>query len=173
MKKTCWIALVLALGMAWASQAVVIHWATDGYGSLSYKDVGSAVLVYIAVGEAPVYASGTLSNGETLGTPVTGSPPITSGGIWEQSTTDETPRSEGAYYVVLFNDAGTQFAYSTDALAYNNTKWQAFSPDEMTPALGSFAPDAFSPWAPVPEPGSALLLAMGAAAIALRRRRRA
>jgi len=173
MKKTCWIALVLALGVAWTSQAVVIHWATDGYGILSSEDVGSAVLVYISNGAAPVYTAGTLSNGETLGTPVTGSPPITSSGVWEQSTTDGTPRSSGAYYVVLFNDAGTQFAYSTDALAYNDTTWQAFSPDEMTPALGAFTPNAFSAWAPVPEPGSALLLAMGAAAIALRRRRRA
>ena len=172
MKKTLTMALLLSLGLAWSAQAVVIHWATDEYGSLTYANVGAAVLVYVESDVAPTYANDVISNGSELGSRVTGHPPLTASGVWQQSVSDETTRSAGGYYVVLFNEDQTQFAYSTSMLAFNDTTWDAFTTDEMAPATGAFVPGAFSEWANVPEPSTACLLLVGAAAAVLRRRRR-
>ena len=171
MKKTLTMALLLSLGLAWSAQAVVIHWATEAYGSLTYANVGAAVLVYVESDVAPTYANDVISNGSELGSRVTGSPPLTASGVWQQSVSD-TARSAGGYYVVLFNENQTQFAYSTSMLAFNDTTLDAFTTDEMAPATGAFVPGAFSDWANVPEPSTACLLLVGAAAAVLRRRRR-
>jgi hypothetical protein len=168
MKKTFLVALLLAAGGVLTSQAVVIHWATDGYGGASYGDVGSAFLVYVSSG-TPAYAGDVLTNGEIIGGEVTGLP-ISPGGVWQQDAADGTPRSAGAYYVVLLHTGGAQYSYSTTALVWNDTT--SITWDEMAPAPGVFAPDGFTPWAPIPEPGAAALLAVGAAVAALRRRKR-
>lgn len=169
MKKAFFVACLLVLGSVMTSQAVVIHWSTDGYGSLSWSEVGSAFVVYVAEG-APAYANDVLSNGSVVGGVVTGLA-ITPGGVGEQSSTDSTGRSSGAYYVVLLNEAGTSYAYSTTSLAWDNTT--AITWDEMAPATGVFSPSEFSGWTPVPEPSTALLLFAGAVVAALRRGKRA
>ena len=167
MKKAFLVSLLLALGCVWSSQAVVIHWSTDGYDGLS--GATSAVLVYVSDGSNPVYTDGVLTTGTAVSGTVSGLA-LTPAGVGEQSTTTATP-SQGAYFVLLFND-NNQYAYST-ALAWNDTSWGAYTVDELAPATGVFAPDTFSDWTAVPEPSTALLLVIGAAAAALRRKQRA
>jgi len=160
------MAVLLAVGGVLTSQAVVIHWAVD----TPLAGTASAQLVYVSSG-TPAYAHDVISNGTELGDAVSGLA-ITPAGIGEQSTADSA-RLQGAYYVVLFRDNGGQleYAYSTTALLYNDSV--AITDDALTPALGVFNPEGFTGWAPVPEPGSAALLCFGAAALALRRRKRA
>ncbi len=166
MRKAFLVACFLVLGCTLTSQAVVIHWSTDGVPS----GTTSATLVYVSSGEAPTYSGGTLSNGTALGDPVSGLA-ITPLGVGEQSTTDAA-QSQGAYYVVLFDDSGN-FSYSGTSILYNDTTF--ITTDEMAPASGVFSPAeaGFSTWAPVPEPSVAMLLVAGAAIAALRRRKRA
>ena len=162
MKKTIVVSLLLALGCAFTSQAVVIHWAVAAPAS----GTSSAALVYVASG-APAFTDGSLSNGTELGDRVSGLA-VTPAGIGEQATTDATSRSGGAYYVVLFNDLG-QYAYSVATADAT-----AITTDAMAPSTGTFnaSLDGFSAWAPVPEPSTAMLLVAGAAVAALRRRKR-
>ena len=169
MKKAFLVACVLVLGSVMTSQAVVIHWSTAGYGSLTFSEVGSAFVVYVSSG-VPAYANDVLSNGSVVGDAVTGLA-ITPGGVGEQSSTDSTGRSAGAYYVVLLNTDSTAYSYSTASLAWNDTT--AITWDEMAPATGVFSPNEFSGWTPVPEPSTALLLVAGAVVAALRRGKRA
>ena len=163
MRKAIVVSFSLAIGCAFTSQAVVIHWAVDNPQS----GTSSAILVYVSSG-APTYADGAIANGVELGTAVSGLA-ITPAGIGEQATTDATPRSTGNYYVVLFNDL-SQYSVSS-ALAYNDAS--ALTYDAMAPLSGSgFNPSSFGDWTAVPEPSTATLLCLGAAAAILRRRKR-
>ncbi len=166
MRKTIVLALLLACGGACMSHAVVIHWATDGVPA----NTASAMLVYVSADSTPpAYAGGVISTGVELGDEVSGLA-ITPAGIGEQTTSD-VMRSSGAYYIVLFDSAGN-YAYSLNGLAYDNTT--AITSDEFAPASGSFTVDGssgFSVWTPVPEPSTAMLLMVGAAVAALRRRK--
>lgn len=159
-------AFLIAVGFVWTSQAVVIHWATEGVpaGTLS------AQLVYVSSG-SPAYAADAISNGSEIGDAVSGLA-ITPLGVGEQATTDAATRTQGAYFVVLFRDnAGqTEYSYSSSSLAWNDP--DSITQDEMTPATSVFNPGTFSGWAPIPEPTSVALLGLGAAALALRRRKR-
>jgi len=160
------MAVIFAVGSALTSQAVVIHWAVDAPA----EGTTAARLVYVSSG-VPEYADDVIANGTELGSLVSGLA-VTPAGIGQQNTTDST-RSQGGYFVVLFRDnAGqTEFAYSITALAYNDSS--AITYDAMAPATGLFNPGSFSNWMPVPEPGSLALFGLGAAALALRRRKRA
>lgn len=164
MRNALCMAVLLAFGGVLTSHAVVIHWAVD----TPLSGTESAQLVYVSSG-TPAYTDFALSNGSAVGDEVSGLA-VTPAGIGEQSATDVT-RGNGAYYVVLFrdNNGTTEYAYSTTALLYNDTV--AITDDEMAPALGVFNPPGFSGWSPVPEPGSMALLCVGAAALALRRRK--
>jgi hypothetical protein len=160
------MAVLFAVGCALTSQAVVIHWAVD----VPADGTQSAQLVYVSSG-TPAYADDVISNGTELGGLVSGLA-VTPAGIGEQSTTDAA-RGQGAYYVVLFRDNAGQneYAYSLTALAFDDTS--AITYDAMAPATSLFNPGSFSNWTPVPEPSSAALLCLGAAALSLRRRKRA
>lgn len=161
MKKTMGFVFVMVLA-AVSAQAVVIHWAVSTLPS----GATSAQLVYVSSG-VPAFANDELSTGVNVGSEVSGLA-VTPGGIGEQSTSDGTTRNTGNYYVVLFNNS-SQFAYSTAALAYSDTTY--ITQDEFTPATGTFDPGSFSNWAPVPEPGSMAMLALGVGLLALRRKR--
>jgi hypothetical protein len=170
MRKIVVLALSLVFGGVCASQAVVIHWSAGGVP----VGTSSATLVYVSDGSLPVYANGVVANGVELGGMVEGLA-ITPTGIGEQSATDVV-RSSGAYYVVLFDDSGN-YAVSNEYLAYNDSA-VAGHPDALYPWTGDGSPpdlglSDFSGWAPVPEPSVAMLLAVGAAVAALRRKRRA
>lgn len=165
MRNAICMAVLLAVGCAMTSQAVVIHWAVD----VPSAGTASAQLVYVSSG-VPVYTDDVISNGTLVGDEVSGLA-VTPAGIGEQSATDAA-RGQGGYYVVLFrNNAGqTEYAYSTTALEYNDTA--SITSDAMAPATSLFNPGSFSNWTPVPEPSSMALLCLGAAAVALRRRKR-
>lgn len=163
MRKTLLVSFILAIACVLTSQAVVISWASDAL------PVGttSARLVYVLSGAPPVYAFGALYNTDDkeLGDAATGGA-IDVPFLLPQETTDIT-RGAGAYYVVLFNNAG-QYAVSTTSLLYNDT--EVIRSDELAPG-GVFSPGAFGAFANVPEPSTAMLLCLGAAAAVLRRRK--
>lgn len=165
MRKAMGWACLFVIGCVLTSQAVVIHWSTDGVPA----GATSAQLVYVS-GGVPSYAGNAIANGSELGDVVSGLA-VTPAGVGEQSTTDST-RSQGAYYVVLFKTVGeaTYYSYGLTSLAYNDTT--AITYNEMAPATGVFTPGSFSGWAPIPEPGTAVLLCLGVAAAALRRKQR-
>jgi len=168
MSKASILGFLVAVGCVWTSQAVVIHWATDGAPP---SGTASAQLVYVSSG-TPAYAANVISSGEEIGGAVRGLA-ITPLGVGEQATTDAATRTQGAYYVVLFrdNNGQTEYAYSTTSLAWNDGNAITF--DEMAPADGVFSPSGFSNWAPIPEPSALALFGLGAAVVALRRRKRA
>lgn len=162
MRKAVLSLVLAAFGGVMTSQAVVISWASDNLLS----GTASARLVYITDGSTPSYNT-TLQNGQELAT--ASGAAIDGTFLYEQTTSDGTARSSGAYYVVLFNSDASQYAVSTSWVAYNDA---SLGTGEMDPP-STFLANGFGGWTPIPEPGSAALLALGAAALALRRRKRA
>jgi hypothetical protein len=158
--------LSVLLGMAWvpASQAVVISWYAETSG-LTYS---SAQLVYVESGSWGSYVK--------VGDLATGSYAIPGGGVTEQSASDNVTRTQGAYYVVLFSDAGglTEAYRSTAFIAYDDTALNAITRDIWNPATGFFAPSGGlnSGWQQIPEPSTFALLAVGAAVLAWKRHKR-
>lgn len=165
MKKTVAIALLMTAACALTSQAVVIGWAAENLPA----ETGYARLVYVASGAQPVLdGNGQWSSGtEELGALASGAA-IDGTSLYPQSTTDATTRSAGAYYVVLFDSANENYAVSTTSIAFNNGP--SISAGEFDPITAYFTPNVFTGWSTVPEPSVALLLAVGSAAAALRRR---
>lgn len=165
MKKTVLTACLVFLTGVLASQAVVIGWAAENVPAGTQY----ASLVYVADGVAPTIADNVWSPGaESLAWNVNAFEGTT---LMPQETTDATTRSgAGAYYVVLFNYTLGQYAVSTSALAWNDAA--AISTSEFDIITDYFTPNAFSGWTAVPEPSTAMLLMVGAAVAALRRRKR-
>lgn len=165
MKKTVLTACLVFLTGVLASQAVVIGWAAESVPAGTQY----ASLVYVADGVAPTITANVWSPGaESLAWNVNAFEGTT---LMPQETTDATTRSgDGAYYVVLFNYTLGQYAVSTSALAWNDAA--AISTSEFDIITDYFTPNAFSGWTAVPEPSTAMLLMVGAAVAALRRRKR-
>jgi len=165
MKKTVLTACLVFLTGVLASQAVVIGWAAENVPAGTQY----ASLVYVADGVAPTITDNVWSPGaESLAWNVNAFEVTT---LMPQETTDATTRSgAGAYYVVLFNYTLGQYAVSTSALAWNDAA--AISTSEFDIITDYFTPNAFSGWTAVPEPSTAMLLMVGAAVAALRRRKR-
>lgn len=159
--------LSVLLGMAWvpASQAVVISW----YAETTDLTYSSAQLVYVESGS-------TWGTYVKVGDLATGSYAIPGGGVTEQSALDDVARTQGAYYVVLFSDAGglTEAYRSTAYIAFDDTALNAISRGIWSPATGFFAPSGGlnSGWQPIPEPSTFALLAVGAAVLAWKRHKR-
>jgi len=177
MKKFLCITFMFVLCAAFSAHAVVIHWSVEGYSGAN--TLTSVQLVYVSSGVAPVYAADVLSNGSNVGAAVTAPDlSLTPLGVGEQSTVDSVDRSgdaNGAYYVVLFdNIAGVDsFRYGLTSLANDDTA--SITADIFSPATSVYDANlgGVSDWAPVPEPGSAALLALGLAALAFRRKKQA
>ena len=165
MKKTVLTACLVFLTGVLASQAVVIGWAAENVPA----GTQFASLVYVADGVAPTITDNVWSPGaESLAWNVNAFEGTT---LMPQETTDATTRSgAGAYYVVLFNYTLGQYAVSTSALAWNDAA--AISTSEFDIITDYFTPNAFSGWTAVPEPSTAMLLMVGVAVAALRRRKR-
>ncbi len=170
MKRSLGFTFLFVMLTVFCANAVVIHWAVSDSTLLS-SGVSSAQLVYVSDGP-PVYVDGSLSNGESLST--VGSSGITPIGIGEQNTTDGTTRSAGNYYIILFSSWGSY--RRSDALAFDDTLHITDSLLSPEPSGGSYDPnypDQFTTWWPVPEPGSAVMMALGVGLLALRRRKQA
>jgi len=166
MKKAILIAVLLAVGYAFTSQAVVIHWAV----TTPVSGATSAALVYVGTGGIPpTWDGASFSGGTQLGTAEV----LPDSTVGAQATTHGT-QTAGGYYVVLFNAAG-QYALSTSWLSFDDKingvggSADAITFDSQYPAQGTFDP-VFGSF--VPEPSTAMLLCMGAAVAALRRRKR-
>ncbi|MBM4163573.1 MAG: PEP-CTERM sorting domain-containing protein [Lentisphaerae bacterium] len=175
MKNKLLLAVLIGMGWVSASQAVIITWAAETTGPL----VGSfttAQLFWVPDGTwnyeeytGNAYTSVDTASGFGVG----------SGIVYDNIATD-VDRTQGAYFVVLF-DGVTPTYRSIQSLAWNDTGYNAFAEDGMAPATGLFMPTGGavwpeqtgdSGWRLVPEPNTFALLALGAAALAARRRRK-
>jgi len=166
MKRAGFLALLLTLGCVMTSQAVVIGWAAENIPS----GTGCANLVYVSSGSTIFDGDGQWASGVTpIQSNVTGAA-IDGSSVFPQESTDSILRTEGNYYVVLFDSAVVNYSVSTTALAYNDG---IIGTSEFDPVSGYFTPDSFTAWASIPEPSTAMLLVFGAAAVALRRRKQA
>lgn len=170
MKKSLCFAFMFVFLAAVSAKAVVIHWAVTSLPT----GATSAQLVYVPSGTPAYSATGsppepTNAGSANIGDYVSGLA-VTPSGIGEQNSVDSATRSEGNYYVVLFNSDVSQFAYSTTPLAWNDS--DSITEDELTPADTTYDPASFSSWTPVPEPVSAAMLVLGFGLLALRRRKR-
>jgi|GEM_PF-1225553 len=175
MKKALMVAVLIGVGLVSTSHAVVMSWAAlvdvDGTGKV-LTGLTSAQLYYV---ESGTWAENSgFSGTEAVGTLVTGRPVSTSGGmgrVSEQATTDSTTRSQGAYFVVAFDSVGKAWR-SNASIGWNEAAY--VTSDPMNPAGGLFigGTTGGTEWGVVPEPNTFALLALGAAALAARRRKR-
>ncbi len=178
MKNKLMIAVLIGMGWVSVSHAVIITWAAETTGSV----VGSfttAQLVYVADGtwNSGNYLAGSLNytsvdtaSGFGVDANVGGAGNL---GVVYDNLANDTTRGVGKYFVVLFN--GNDAVYrSVQSLDWDDTSYNAFAEDGMNPASGLFLAtgDETSGWAAVPEPNTVALLALGAAALAARRRRK-
>lgn len=153
MRKTCLALFLAVVGAAFSSQAVVISWASEAL----LTGTASASLVYVASG----VRSDVLLSGTTVGT---ASGYAIDGSLLYEQTTTTAAQSEGAYYVVIYNSGNAVIGISAESLAYNDSR---ISTSEMDP------PGTFLVTFPVPEPVTLAFLCVGAAAVALKRGKRA
>jgi hypothetical protein len=150
MKKAFILVLLAAAGVVLPSHAVVISWASESLPS----DIASASLVYVS-GDASTQATIATASGNAIDGSI----------LYEQTSTDSATRSSGYYYVMLTGTYGTQYV-SNEHLSYDDAR---ISTSELDPPSGTFLPSSFMI---VPEPCTAMLLCVGAAAVALRRKHR-
>jgi hypothetical protein len=175
MKKTVMLAVLIGLGWASASHAVVISWSAKTVGTV-VPDFAAAQLVYVSSGE---WNWAEFAVNDSKYSPlelITGRPILADGsGVRQQATADYgTPAAGGIYYVVLFQNAdrsGTMYRSTATADWGIST---AITTDILNPKDGLFIAGGSdgSGWNVVPEPNTFALLALGAAALAARRRRK-
>ncbi len=175
MKKALMVAILIGMGWVSASHAVIISWSA----LVDVEDAGqvltgltSAQLYYV---ESGIWAENSgFGSADAVGTLVTGRPVSTSGGygsVREQFTTDDEAREAGAYFVVVFDSDGKAWR-SNASIGWDDATY--VTSDPMNQANGLFIGGTTSgtQWGLVPEPNTFALLALGAAALAARRRRK-
>jgi hypothetical protein len=180
MKNKLLLAVLIGMGWVSASHAVIITWAAETTGVV-VGSFTSAQLVHVADGvwSWTDYNNAT-ANYTTVDTASVWGVDATAGVVYDNLARDTTPITDSAYFVVLFDSGGNAIYRSVQSLAWNDTDYQAFAEDGMNPASGLFLPTGgvnesgtgTSGWNPVPEPNTFALLALGAAALAARRRRK-
>ena len=165
MKKSLLSAILLGIGWVSTSQAVVIHWAAETTVTFT-----SAQLVYVNsvnVGDV-TYITGLLP--PVIDTAYIPGDAVSGVGVYDRTAADGITRTDGGYYVVLFN--GAQAVQFSSLLAYNDPN--AIDSVPMSPGVNVFSPGtAGNPaggFTPVPEPCTMALLCFGAATVAIRRR---
>jgi hypothetical protein len=174
MKKTVMLAVLIGLGWASASQAVVISWSAKTVGTV-VPAFAAAQLVYVSSGGWSWTDFEAKNANYSPLELVSGGYPILATGVRQQATEDYGTRGTGGkYYVVLFQNAdgsGTMYRSTATADWGNST---AITTDILNPNNGLFIAGGSdgSGWSAVPEPNTFALLALGAAALAARRRRK-
>ncbi len=165
MKKSILFAVMLCFAWTYTSQAVVIHWAA----SATTTAFDSAALVYVTTANQENY--GVIVTQPTVGSIATAGAVVSGpgGGVYERVAVDTESRAPGSYYVVLFN-GGQAVSVSTAGLSTRDTSAIRPGFDPLDIATGTFAPNEWSGWTPIPEPTSMALFCFGAATMALRRR---
>lgn len=162
MKKAMLLSLLFTAFGVLTAQAVIVTWSSDEV----LTGTTSAQLVYVASGNVADVLTGTVL-GTASGAAIDGTV------LYSQESLDSVNHLGGGYFIVLFND-NNEYSAST-FMAYDDTTRGAFSADDYSWTQGgSFNPSGtseFGSWTPVPEPCSAALLCLGAAALALRRRK--
>jgi hypothetical protein len=181
MKNKLLLAVLIGMGWVSTSQAVIITWAAETTGVVVGSFV-TAQLVHVQDGtwSWSEYTTDPSGSGYTSVDTASGWGVDTTAGVVYDNLANDSARGAGAYFVVLFDGVGDAVYRSVQSLAWNDTTWNAFAEDGMNPARGLFLPtggrnesgSGNSGWNPVPEPNTFALLALGAAALAARRRRK-
>ncbi len=173
MKKTVMLAALIGLGWVSASYAVVISWSAKTVGAV-VPAFAAAQLVYVSSGEWS-WTEFTANDSKYSPLEFVSGYPILATGVRQQATEDYGTRETGGkYYVVLFQNAdGSGNRYRSTATADWDTS-TAITKGILNPQSGLFIAGGSdgSGWNAVPEPNTFALLALGAAALAARRRRK-
>ena len=172
-------AIVCAAALA---QASTVTWGVGPADSILEKSGGdawadgTAYIVYLGAADAEKLGSYTFFEDGTLtladGAANAGSAPIVEG-YWNNGVSYETKESRNGIYAVIlsYEDADGKYYYADYTAALAGATSDPSDPKEVV-----FAPTANSivmstPGEAVPEPTSGLLLLIGVAGLALRRRR--
>lgn len=134
---------------------------TTDFSGYKYAAVG---VWNATTGESAGYLNLFGSNGADLGTTV--------GMKGSSFYADLASYTDGySFYIELFNDQGS-VGRSEDLLSYNAAMEYITSFGTATPPTSKWAPSSFTT-AAIPEPSSALLMLLGCAGLALKRKKQA
>ena len=187
--------LMMAAAVALAAiglNAATVNWqASKGYlyDGVSANKItsGSAYLMYVTAGytQSDLVSAFAAANGDSVatlaamsasGAMATGAGTIGSNSrITGASSTSDLAAADGSVYFVVFNDDKMYVSITADALydSVMGTSDASFASISASSKVDLQAADGYSAagWYAVPEPTSGLLMLLGMAGLALRRRR--
>ena len=178
--------LIVALAMvafAAYAQAAVVKWGTDNNVSFKGSNLGnqSVSLYIVGVGGAadvlvdtrttvnnPVAQRGKLGSNYGAGqNSYDYNSTIAGGALW---TTDDGDLGRQYYMVITYNDGTTDYTYTSSAVASSGLSSTALGTVSFT-FTDTIKASGTDGWVAAPEPTSGLLMLLGFAGLALRRRR--